>query len=992
MQKNKHKDFIKELKRNFSGDIFSDELHILMYATDASIYREKPLAVCYPQNTDDIKNLVQISSKYNITIIPRTAGTSLAGQVVGKGIIADVSKHFTKITDINCEDKKVTVQPGVILDELNKELKHQGLFFAPETSTGNRCMLGGMIGNNSCGANSMIYGTTREHLLAVDAVLSDGSEVSFSEISESEFKAKCELSTLEGKIYRFIYEKLSDDKIQKNIREQYPSAEIKRRNTGYAMDTLLNMKPFTPEGPNFNMAKLIAGSEGTLSFITSATLNLETLPPPLSALLCVHFNTVEEALEANLITLVYNVFSVELIDGKILELTKLNPTQNKNRFFLKDNPGAVLIIEFKGNSTVEIEENINTLIASLQNKSLGYHFPVVSGDNITKVWNLRKAGLGLLSNMPGDAKPVSVIEDTAVKPEQLADYVHLLNQILKKYKVDAVYYGHAKAGLLHVKPVLNLKVCKDVELLRKIAYETALLVKKFGGSLSGEHGDGRLRGEFIPFIIGKDNYQLLVELKKVWDENEVFNRGKITSTPPMDTFLRYDSETQCKKVYTYFDFTEEGGILSAIEKCNGSADCRKTHHSGGTMCPSYMATLDEKNSTRARANILREYLTYSKKKNPFNNKEIFEVLELCLGCKACKSECPSNIDMTKYKAEFLQNWYKKHGVPLRTKVFSNIPSLYKYGMLVPYIYNTLINIRFTQKCFQYILGISKHRQLPQLPEKTLRQQIYEYLKKNNPPFTQSKGELVLFIDEFSNYLDTHAGMSVVEVLTKLNYNIHIIEHEISGITYLSKGLLKKAKKIAEKNINILSGIINDECPLVGIEPSSVLCFRDEYISLCDRSIRASAEHIAKNTFLFEEFIVREMERKHISSSDFNEHKKLIKMHGHCHQKALSDTAFLKKMLELPENFQVIEIKSGCCGMAGGFGYEKEHYALSMNIGELVLFPEIRKTPVDVLIVAPGISCRRQIKDATEREAFHPAEILKLALTTEVSTSKIIKST
>jgi FAD/FMN-containing dehydrogenase/Fe-S oxidoreductase len=972
-------EFIKNLRQRFAGEIFSDDLHLLMYATDASAYREKPQAVCYPRTHEDIRLLIQLATGHGLTLIPRTAGTSLAGQVVGNGIVVDVSKHWTKILAVDPERKTVTVQPGVILDELNMEMKKYGLFFGPETSTSSRCMIGGMIGNNSCGAHSLIYGSTRDHLLSVDVILADGTETTFRELTMTEFDAKCSLENTEGEIYRHIRDRLSDPQIQENIRREYPDLEIKRRNTGYAVDLLLETEPFTHGGPGFNMAKLIAGSEGTLAFITSATLNLVDVPPPVVQLICIHLNSVEESLKANLIALKHHPASVELMDGKILDLTKENPTQNKNRFFVQGNPGAILIVELTGNSEAETDSRAGIIIQEMQSAGLGYHFPVVKGVDMKKVWDLRKAGLGVLSNMPGDAKPVPVIEDTAVSPAKLPEYIREFNQLLEKLGLECVYYAHIGTGELHLRPVLNLKDPGDVDLFRTVALETALLVKKYGGSLSGEHGDGRLRGEFIPLMIGEDNFRLISELKSVWDPQGIFNRRKIIDTPPMNTSLRYEPGKKVKEIETFFDFSADGGFLRSVEKCNGSGDCRRTHLSGGTMCPSYMGTLDEQHTTRARANILREFLTTSTLKNPLNHKEIHDVLDLCLSCKACKSECPSNVDITKYKTEFLQHWYDAHHVPMRSRIISGINRLNRMGMIAPGFYNALMGSSFFSGIIKRAIGFSTKRKMPRLPKQTLRKQARKYLKNHNPDPEQARGKVVLFIDEFSNYQDAHVGLAVIMVLTRLHYHIHIVNHDVSGRTYLSKGLLRKAKKIVTNNLQFLGEVVNENCPLVGIEPSAILGFRDEYLSLCERELLTTAHKLSANAFLFEEFMMREVAAGRISHHDFNSKFAKVRMHGHCHQKALADTSVLKGLLELPENFCVTEIKSGCCGMAGAFGYEKEHYDVSMKIGELILFPAVRETGSEELIVAPGTSCREQIKDGTGRHVLHPAEALLLAI-------------
>ncbi len=637
------------------GDVFTDKTNKLLYATDASAYRELPQAIVRPKDEEDIKKIIDFARQNNTSIIPRTAGTSLAGQVVGSGIIVDVSKYMTQTLEINTKDKWVRVQPGVVLDELNMELAKVGLFFGPETSTSNRCMIAGMVGNNSCGAHSLIYGSTRDHTLSVKCILSDGSEVEFTSLRKTQFDKKCKGETLENKLYQNIQNILSNPENQDEIRKQYPDKEIERRNTGYAIDLLLDSNPFTKNTEDFNFSKLIAGSEGTLAFITEIKLNLIPLPPKDKVLICVHCDSVKESLHANILALKHQPSSIELMDKIIMECTKGNITQNKNRFFVKGDPGAILIVEFMGESKKGLKEKAAKLIADFKSKKMGYHYPLVWGDDIPKVWTLRKAGLGLLSNISGDRKPVPVVEDTAVNPKVLPEFIDEFDAMLKKHELSCVYYAHIATGELHLRPVLNLKDPKDVELFHTVALETAHIVKKYNGSLSGEHGDGRLRGEFIPLMIGEKNYQLLKDLKKTWDPENIFNPNKIVDTPKMNTSLRYSPGQETREFDTYFDFSKEDGLLRAIEKCNGSGDCRKSEIIGGTMCPSFMATKDEDKTTRARANILREFLTNSDKKNPFNHKEVYEILDLCLSCKGCKSECPSSVDITKYKAEFLQH-------------------------------------------------------------------------------------------------------------------------------------------------------------------------------------------------------------------------------------------------------------------------------------------------------------------------------------------------
>jgi FAD/FMN-containing dehydrogenase/Fe-S oxidoreductase len=962
------KEKLSILASELSGDLHFDQQMRILYATDASAYRELPLAVAIPKNIDDLKKLIAFARIENTSLIPRTAGTSLAGQVVGNGIVVDVSKNFTGIIDLDVANKKVRVQPGVVRDELNMFLKPHGLFFGPETSTANRAMIGGMVGNNSCGSNSVVYRSTREHLLSVKALLSDGSEVEFKELDLDDFHAKCEGKGLEADIYRATRSMLSNYDNQEEIRKEFPKASVERRNTGYAVDMLLETAPFTAGGPAFNFCTLIAGSEGTLAFITEIELNLVELPPKETGLLCVHFNSIDESLHANLIALKYHPSASELIDHYILDCTKDNREQAKNRFFVQGDPGAILVIEFCRATREEIIEICKHVEADMRAAGLGYHFPLLFGDDTRKIWTLRKAGLGLLGNLPGDDKAVPVIEDTAVDVQDLPAYIREFNEILKKHGLYSVHYAHAGSGELHLRPIINLKTKEGHKLFRIIAEEIATLVKKYNGSLSGEHGDGRLRGEFIRQMVGDKNYQLLRELKRVWDPQNIFNPGKIVDTPPMDTMLRYDADQQTPKFNTIFRFYKQD-ILQHAEQCNGSGDCRKSHLSGGTMCPSYMATRNEKDTTRARANVLREFLTRSDKVNRFDHEEIYNVMDLCLSCKGCKSECPSNVDVAKLKAEFLQHYYDEHGVPLRSKMIANFTASSKLASIAPGIYNFMMTNSATSKLIKKAVGFAVERSMPVLHKTTLR----SWYRKNR----RSNGgrKVYLFCDEFTNYNDTEIGIKALQLLEKLGYDVLMTEHGESGRTWLSKGLIREAQKIINSNIEMLSPLINAETPLIGIEPSAILTFRDEYPDLASEENFDKAVQMSTHVFMIDEFLAIEMENGHIKPEQFSAASKKIVLHGHCQQKSISSVAPTVKILSFPANYTVQTIPSGCCGMAGSFGYEEEHYELSMKIGELVLFPAVRKQDNDTIIAAPGTSCRHQIKDGTGKKALHPVEIL-----------------
>ncbi len=970
---------LKMLSSQLEGDLYTDFSMRLMYATDASVYREIPIAVIRPKNTEDIKKVINFASANCMTVIPRGAGTSLAGQVVGRGLVVDVSRYMNRILEFNVSEKWVRVEPGVVLDELNQFLEPSGLFFAPETSTSNRCMIGGMVGNNSSGSHSLIYGSTRDHLLEARSILADGSEAEFRSLYKEGFERKLMGENLENRLYRQIHDILSDEQLRKQIRTEYPDPSLIRRNTGYAIDTLLDTDPFSRKTEPFNFCKLIAGSEGTLAFVSEVKLNLVPLPPAERALVCVHFDNVANAIKGNLIALGFNPSAVELMDKTILDLTRKNITQSKNRFFLKGDPGAILIIEFARAHMDEIKQLHKDLEAAMRKKGLGYHFPLVTGQDIQRVWSLRKAGLGVMANIPGDAKPVSVIEDNSVNVNMLEDFIEDFNRILKSYELECVYHAHISVGELHIRPVLNLKDPDDVRKFRDIARDTARLTRKYRGSLSGEHGDGRVRGEFISIIIGEANYEMLKEIKHTWDPDNVFNAGKIIDTPPMDSSLRYLPGKPIQEIQTVFDFSESGGLLRMAEKCNGSGDCRKSALIGGTMCPSFMATRDEQTTTRARANILREFLNNSQKKNPFDHREIYEVLDLCLSCKGCKSECPSNVDMAKMKAEFLQQYYDLHRIPVRAWIIGNIAGIQKLGMAIPRVFNFFITQKILSKLLKKILGFAAPRSIPVLSRKTLRKWIQQNLDRLNGEIEQVNGKLCFFVDEFTNYNDTAVGIKAIRLLQRLGYQVVTTHHEVSGRSFLSKGLLRKARNIAECNVRIFTELVSEDIPLVGLEPSAILGFRDEYPELVGREMAADARKLAAHALTLEEFLEGEMDKGLIPANRFTKVKRHIKLHGHCQQKAISTTGSTLKVLSWPAGYTVEEIPSGCCGMAGSFGYEKEHYDLSMKVGELVLFPTIRKTVEGVLIAAPGTSCRHQIKDGTGRRAQHPAEILHDAL-------------
>ena len=965
---------LTQLSTLLKGEVSFRDLDRAQHATDASAYREKPIGVVWPRDNSDLNLIIDFAYKNKIEIIPRGAGTSLAGQVVGSGLVVNMSKYMNNIIELNTEEKWVMVEPGVVLDELNQYLKSHDLFFGPETSTSNRCTLGGMIGNNSCGSHSLIYGSTRDHVLEVHGYLANGDEVIFKEIQNWEFEKKCQQDGLEGDIYREINEILSNTSHTEEINKEFPHKEIHRRNTGYALDYLAKMAPFTESGVNFNMCKLISGSEGTLMLANKIKLNLVSTPPKHQALICAHFHSLEESLEANVEALKHKPRAVELIDDKIINLAGKSAAQQSNRFFISGNPAALLVIEFAEESPKELDKKVQKLIADFENKNLGFAYPIVEAENIKRVWALRKAGLGVLSNMKGDNLPVAVIEDTALRPADLPAFAKDIKHLLAEFGKDCVFYAHVGSGELHLRPILNLKDPQDVILFRKIAKETALLVKKYNGSLSGEHGDGRLRGEFIPLMVGDINYKLFLRIKNVFDNENLLNPDKIVNTPQMNTSLRYRQANPLKNINTVFNWEDTEGIVRATEKCSGSGDCLKSEIIGGTMCPSYMATRDEKHTTRGRANILREYFTGTLNSDNLYIEDIHEALSLCLSCKACKSECPSGVDIAKLKAEFLQYYYSQKGKPTNALLVAYSPAINKLFSIAPWVYNSFIKTPVLKKMVTKAMGFNTRRSIPTLNNITLKTWA-KWHKKASPKLKT----VYLFADEFTNYMDSDIGIKSILLLEKLGYRVVIPEHLSSGRTYISKGLIKKAKRIANRNIEILAPMVSSLSPIVGIEPSAILTLRDEYLNLVSDELLGEAQKIKKCTFTIEEFLANEMNKGRIKKEQFTAEFRKIRFHGHCYQKALSNTKYIKQALSFPENYEAEEIDSGCCGMAGSFGFEKKNYSISMKIAEMKLLPAVRETPQNTLLAASGTSCRHQIKDGSDREAQHPVEILYDAL-------------
>jgi len=951
---------VSELEMNIEGEVRFDEYSRILYSTDASIYKIKPIGVVIPQHKEDVIATAKIANENGVPLIPRGAGTGLAGQAIGEGIIVDMSKYMNRILEVNEAsdngDAMVRVQPGVVLDELNVHLKDYGLMFGPDVATSNRANIGGMIGNNSSGARSIIYGKTVDNVLELTVVLSNGDEVVFKPLSGDELQAKIPGDNLESQIYQEV--KRIVDENREEIKEKYP--KIMRRVAGYNLDEFV-------EDTNFDISKLIVGSEGTLATVVEAKLKV-VQRPKMTALDVVHFNDLIQAMVATNEALDCNPSAVELVDKTVLDLTKDSIKYSKLRTFLRDDPEAILIVEFYGDSEEELLAKIDNLEERFKEKKLGYTFVrAFDADEISKIWQVRKAGLALLMGMKGDAKPAGFVEDTAVAPEKLPEYIQRFQDIISGQATTAAYYAHASVGCLHIRPILNLKTGEGIAKMRSIAEQVADLVMEFGGTMSAEHGDGLARSEFTEKMFGTKLYQAFQAVKRAFDPTNIMNPGRIVDAPPMSENLRYGADYKAIQLDTYFDFSKDGGFDRAIEMCSGVGVCRKMLE--GVMCPSFMVTREEEHSTRGRANALRAALCGDLPEEALTGRRLYEVLDLCLACKSCKSECPANVDMAKLKFEFLAHYYKENGLPLRNWLFGNIEKLDKVGCFFAPLSNWVMRRKISKWAFDKFVGIDKRRDFPIFARQTFEKWFSKRAKVTSPK------KVVLFHDTYLNYNEPNVGIAVTDVLEKSGFEVILPDKKCCGKPMISKGMVKNMVKNAVYNVERLAEYAGQGIPIVGCEPSCILTIRDDYLDLIDDE---RAKLVSDNTYTIEEFLLMLYEKGELNL-EFNDTEKNILLHGHCYQKAYIGTAPSLQILSLPPGYKVEEIKSGCCGMAGAFGYEKEHYDFSMEVGNLQLFKAIREAEGEFDIVAAGTSCRNQIKDGTGKRAKHFVEVLAEAL-------------
>jgi FAD/FMN-containing dehydrogenase/Fe-S oxidoreductase/molybdopterin-guanine dinucleotide biosynthesis protein A len=964
------------LAETIAGEVRFDRLSRGLYATDASIYQIVPLGVVLPQTEADIVATVKACARFGVPLTARGGGTSQAGQAIGPGVILDCSKYFNRILEINTAQRWARVQPGCVLDDLNAQLRPLGLHFAPDISTSDRATLGGMIANNSSGTRSLIYGKTINHVIELKAVLADGSIVHFGPAYHG-YPSRG--SQREAELYRTVCRLAALN--AEEIERRYP--KILRRVGGYNLDL------FTPKRARHgcNLAHLLVGSEGTLALILEAKLGLVELPPA-RAVLVIQFGDLLDALAATPLILAHGPSAVEVIDKYVLDATKLNAEAARLRGFLQGDPAAILIVEFYGETSAGLARRLTSLQDNLRRQGMGQHYhPALDPAEQARIWKLRRLALGLSMAEKGDAKALSFVEDTAVAPEKLRDYIAEFQQILARHGTAAGVYAHASVGCLHVRPVINLKTGEGVRRFEQIASEVADLVLKYGGALSGEHGDGLVRSPFQEKMFGPALYAAFREIKRAFDPRGLLNPGKIVDAPPLTASLRYGPSCVTPEVPTLFDFSADGGMVRAAELCSGVGECRKTR--AGTMCPSYQATHEEQHSTRGRANTLRLALTGQLGFDGLTDPAVHAALDLCLECKACKSECPTNVDMARLKAEFLYQYYREKGLPLRNRLFGHVAKWTRRGGRWG---NWWIRSWLGRWLNEWLLGIDRRR----LPPRLAQQNFIQHLLAGPEDWLQEAGpeqpRILLFPDTFMLWYEPHIGLSALSLLRRAGYHAlpgwpETLTRQAPGSTsaiqkvlqpwglvccgrpMISNGLLEDAVAHARINVQKLYPFAANGVALTACEPSCILTLKDDYPALLRGQERRQAEIVAAACRTFEEALEQ---RPGLS---WQTGPKQIFVQAHCHQRALVGAGPLLRLLRRIPGTEVTDLDAGCCGMAGSFGYEKEHYEISRLVGEQRLFPALRQAEAGTVIVAPGFSCRMQLAHFTGRLARHPAELL-----------------
>ena len=963
-------DFMAALQKRVSGDLRTDIYSRTLYSTDASIYQVLPYGVLIPRTVADVHAAVELAAAYGVPILPRTGGSSLAGQAVNEALVIDMSRYLDQVLEVNREEQWVRVQPGIVLDQLNLDLQPYGLQFGPDPASSNRACLGGIVSNNSTGSHSIRYGMTADHVLETNVILSDGSMTTFGPVAEESLADYQLRPGREGAVYRQVgaLRREQADVILAGTPHHW------RRCGGYNLDRFVAGANFLwPRDSRFNLAKLVCGAEGTLAVMTEIKLNLVPRPT-LTALAIVPFDNLRQALEAVPVILEVEPSAVELIDNLGLTLCREVPAYARLlATFLRGEPNCVLITEFYGESEAALQSKVAGLGRHLRGQGVacGEIMPAFTPQLQANVWKVRKVGLGLLMSIKGDHKPIPFIEDAAVPVEHLADYITRIERFCNDLGTNVAYYAHASAGCLHVRPLINAKVAGEVDKLPRITRFSVALLGEYGGAFSSEHGDGRARSWLNEAFYGKDLYALFRQVKHAFDPQGIFNPGNIVDAPAMTENLRYGPAYNVIPVRAHMDFSGDGGFHRAVEMCNGAGVCRK--RTADTMCPSFQVTREEEHSTRGRANALRAALSGRLPASEFTGERMVEVMELCIGCKACRAECPSSVDMAKIKVEFLAQYHDAHGTPLRSRLFAHIAAISRLssGWRAP-LANGALRFGPLRRALAHSLGISQAREMPPFA----RHPFTDWFRRHRQPGPASRPQVVLFHDTFNTYNDPHVAIAAVELLEAAGYNVVLPGHKCCGRPLISHGLVDAARAAARETVARLAPFAAQGIPIVGLEPSCLLTLRDEYLTLLPDDPRA--RQVADRALLLEEFVARLAEAGALNLT-FTTAARRVLLHGHCHQKALVGTEPSRLALGLPAYYEVREVDSGCCGMAGSFGYEAEHLDWSLAMGERRLMPAVREAGEDVIVAAAGTSCRHQIAHATGRRAYHPAEILRDAL-------------
>ncbi|MEZ4703280.1 MAG: FAD-linked oxidase C-terminal domain-containing protein [Rhodothermales bacterium] len=965
-------DFIADLHRAVNGAFRDDDYTKILYSTDASIYQAMPYGVLIPESIEHVHAAIELAAKYGIPVLPRTGGSSLAGQAVNEALVIDMTRHLNQVLEVNTEEQWVRVQPGIVLDELTLHLKPMGLQFGPDPASSNRAAMGGIVSNNSTGSHSIMYGMTADHVMEMDVFLSDGSTAYFEPLSAAGVEERKRRSGLEGAIYRQIADLVSDPANHAVIEAGTPRHW--RRCGGYNLERLIdgNLTYKWPHDNRFNLSKVVCGAEGTFAVMKEIKLNLVPIPRK-TGLAIVHYNSLFEALQSVPQLLEVDPSAVELLDNLGLTMCRDVPAYARLLdAFIEGRPNCVLIVEFYGESDAELDAKIDRLKQHIARSGIPATaiVPAVDAERQLKVWTVRKVGLGLMMSVKGDHKPIPFIEDAAVPVEHLAEYVTKVENYCNDIGTNVAYYAHASAGCIHIRPLINTKVASEIDKLPAIGAFSVDLLKGYGGSLSSEHGDGRARSWLNERFFGPDLYRLYQQTKRIFDPENILNPGNVVDGPPMTEHLRYGTDYRTMPIREHIDFSHDQGFHRAVEMCNGAGICRK--RTTGTMCPSFQATREEMHSTRGRANALRNALSGRLDHAEFTSKQMYEVMDLCIECKACKAECPSSVDMAKIKFEFLAQYYEANGTPMRAKLFGQIAALSRLssGWRAPFA-NIGSRLAPTRWSMEKLLGISKKRTLPAFA----RQPFTTWFKQHKPARPANRGQVVLFNDTFNTYNSPEVAVAATEVLEAAGFEVILPGHRCCGRPMISKGLVNEARAAARETVDRLAPFAERGLPIVGLEPSCLLSLKDEYLILLPGDAKARA--VADRAVMFEVFIAGLAAEGKLEGVFKTDARKAL-LHGHCHQKALVGTDPSKKTLSAA-GCSVEEVDSGCCGMAGSFGYEAEHYDISMQMAERRLLPAVRAAAPDTVVVAAGFSCRHQIKDGAGREALHPAQVLRQAL-------------